>query len=72
MSEKELTEIVNIITEIENRLLKFYEQSIIAYFNFLEVYNESSNKNRESSIVTATLRILRLLVKYGIYLEKVN
>lgn len=65
--------LVDIWRQAQKRVFSYYELSADAYFKFLDLSSASENVNHngECAIVTATLRLLRLIVKHAMELQNV-
>lgn len=64
---------VDIWRQAQKRVFSYYELSADAYFKFLDLSSSSEtvNHNGECAIVTATLRLLKLIVKHAMELQNV-
>lgn len=70
--EPQLHGLVQIWKNIQKRIYVFYELSAEAYFKYLHLTaNSDMSKSTECSIVTVTLRLLRLIVKHALELQSV-
>ncbi|CAH1764116.1 6132_t:CDS:10 [Entrophospora sp. SA101] len=79
ISDESITSIMIILGNLHQDLITFYKNAVEGYFKYLQLadnkrvfdtnFNNEDNRNKKSDITTATLRLLRLLVKHGGYLE---
>ena len=71
--ESVLQDLVQIWRNVHKRVYVYYELSAEAYFKYLNLSVEPDNitKETESSSVTITLRLLRLVVKHALELQNV-
>ncbi|KAL6068818.1 Serine/threonine-protein kinase smg1 [Balamuthia mandrillaris] len=76
-SSSSLSSLLRLWEVIQNRLLKFYSLAVESYFKFLHLGPSDTLKNGVSIVdctcgenITATLRILRLLIKYGRFMKR--
>ncbi|KYM96819.1 Serine/threonine-protein kinase SMG1 [Cyphomyrmex costatus] len=60
--------LVDIWRQAQKRIYSYYELSANAYFKYLQLANNDSN---ECDTITATLRLLRLVVKHALELQNV-
>ncbi|XP_011150895.1 serine/threonine-protein kinase SMG1 [Harpegnathos saltator] len=60
--------LVDIWRQAQKRIYSYYELSANAYFKYLQLANNESN---ECDTITATLRLLRLVVKHALELQNV-
>ncbi|XP_057324226.1 serine/threonine-protein kinase SMG1 isoform X1 [Microplitis mediator] len=60
--------LVDIWRQAQKRIYSYYELAANAYFKFLELTNNESN---DCATITATLRLLRLIVKHALELQDV-
>ncbi|KAL6259418.1 hypothetical protein P5V15_009339 [Pogonomyrmex californicus] len=67
-SNEHLGMLVDIWRQAQKRIYSYYELSANAYFKFLQLANNDSN---ECDTITATLRLLRLVVKHALELQNV-
>ncbi|KAK0173761.1 hypothetical protein PV328_006909 [Microctonus aethiopoides] len=67
-SNDQLTMLVDIWRQAQKRIYSYYELAANAYFKFLELANSESN---DCATITATLRLLRLIVKHALELQNV-
>ncbi|XP_011302537.1 serine/threonine-protein kinase SMG1 isoform X2 [Fopius arisanus] len=63
-----LSLLVDIWRQAQKRIYSYYELSANAYFKYLELANGESN---DCATITATLRLLRLVVKHALELQHV-
>jgi PI-3-kinase-related kinase SMG-1 len=68
---KKMQEIVVLWKEAHRNVYKYYELSADAYFKYLQLSCSETAENKDSSVVTATLRLLRLIVKHALGLQEV-
>lgn len=77
LSQEHLQAIVEIWRRAHKSVYSYYEQSAAAYFKYLQLatnemeQSESDSSDGDCSIVTATLRLLRLIVKHALGLQDV-
>ncbi|XP_025837692.1 serine/threonine-protein kinase SMG1 [Agrilus planipennis] len=72
--EKQMQTLVFMWKNAQKRIYAYYELSAQAYFKYLQLATTSGSAdgNRlESNIITATLRLLRLIVKHALELQNV-
>ncbi|KAG5339618.1 SMG1 kinase, partial [Acromyrmex charruanus] len=67
-SNEHLGMLVDIWRQAQKRIYSYYELSANAYFKYLQLANNDSN---ECDTITATLRLLRLVVKHALELQNV-
>ncbi|KAL0113113.1 hypothetical protein PUN28_012373 [Cardiocondyla obscurior] len=67
-SNEHLGMLVDIWRQAQKRIYSYYELSANAYFKYLQLANIDSN---ECDTITATLRLLRLVVKHALELQNV-
>ncbi|XP_020295832.1 serine/threonine-protein kinase SMG1 isoform X3 [Pseudomyrmex gracilis] len=67
-SNEHLNMLVDIWRQAQKRIYSYYELSANAYFKYLQLANNESN---ECDTITATLRLLRLVVKHALELQNV-
>ncbi|XP_044575793.1 serine/threonine-protein kinase SMG1 isoform X2 [Cotesia glomerata] len=67
-SNQHLSLLVDIWRQAQKRIYSYYELAANAYFKFLELTNNESN---DCATITATLRLLRLIVKHALELQNV-
>jgi len=77
-----IEDILEVLEKVRDRLLSYYSRAIEGYFRFLAIGSSTASAfsdllaesydqdSEECTLVTASLRILRLLVKYGVHLQK--
>ncbi|CAG8681341.1 36376_t:CDS:2, partial [Racocetra persica] len=81
ISQNSMDEITNSLNKIQKTLFIAYKSAVDGYFRFLQSAHGRNNvqnipahlrveRIEESDITTATLRILRLLVKHGLLFEE--
>ncbi|CAG8582777.1 10118_t:CDS:2, partial [Dentiscutata heterogama] len=84
ISQNSVDEITNALSKVQKELFIAYKSAIDGYFRFLQSTRGKNNvqdtqdtqadirieRIEESDIITATLRILRLLVKHGLLFEE--
>lgn len=71
-SEKIITKLIEIWRRVVKRVYHYYELSAKAYFQFLHLNSQCDENERcEDDNVTATLRLLRLVVKHAAELRDV-
>lgn len=75
-TQEQLHSIIEIWRQAHKAVYSFYELSADAYFKYLQLATTvddslENDKNRNCSIVTATLRLLRLIVKHAVGLQDV-
>ncbi|KAG7209878.1 hypothetical protein KM043_011480 [Ampulex compressa] len=63
-----LSMLVEIWKQAQKRIYSYYELSANAYFKYLQLANKETN---DSNTITATLRLLRLVVKHALELQNV-
>lgn len=73
IAEEETEKLVKIWRKSRKRLYAYYELSADAYFKYLLLVTsaESVSNSAEYNTITATLRLLRLIVKHAIVLQTV-
>lgn len=77
LSQDILHDIIEIWRQAHKSVYSYYEQSAAAYFKYLQLatneveLSETDLNNGDCSIVTATLRLLRLIVKHALGLQDV-
>ncbi|KAF5305594.1 hypothetical protein FQR65_LT07674, partial [Abscondita terminalis] len=72
--EQQLQGLVQIWKKSQKRIYGYYEMSADSYFKFLHLAMNSDNiinKSNECNTITATLRLLRLIVKHALVLQNV-
>ncbi|KAI8144500.1 hypothetical protein BJV82DRAFT_537101 [Fennellomyces sp. T-0311] len=72
-SDKQIPEILGAMETVHKNIIETFQTSVTAYFQYLslgENYNENE-KRSTSMVMTATLRLLRMLVKYSDALQSV-
>lgn len=71
--EEQLQALVQIWRKSQKRIYAYYELSADAYFKYLHLVtnSENINKSTECNTITATLRLLRLIVKHALELQNV-
>ncbi|KAK5642069.1 hypothetical protein RI129_008236 [Pyrocoelia pectoralis] len=71
--EHQLQNLIQIWKNSQKRIYGYYEMSVDSYFKYLHlvVNTENINKNNECNTITATLRLLRLIVKHALVLQNV-
>ncbi|KAB0796118.1 hypothetical protein PPYR_10179 [Photinus pyralis] len=71
--EQQLQSLIQIWKNSQKRIYGYYEMSVDSYFKYLHlaVNAENINRNNECSTITATLRLLRLIVKHALVLQNV-
>ncbi|XP_015127883.1 serine/threonine-protein kinase SMG1 [Diachasma alloeum] len=67
-TNEHLSLLVDIWRQAQKRIYSYYELSANAYFKYLELANGESN---DCARITATLRLLRLVVKHALELQHV-
>ncbi|XP_035721238.1 serine/threonine-protein kinase SMG1-like isoform X1 [Vespa mandarinia] len=67
-SNEHLGMLVDIWRQAQKRIYSYYELSANAYFKYLQLTN---NENNNCDTITATLRLLRLVVKHALELQNV-
>nr|CAD7257208.1 unnamed protein product [Timema shepardi] len=69
----QLCYLVDIWRSAQKRVYSYYELSAMAYFKYLELCGEGEHmsKTGECITITATLRLLRLIVKHALELQSV-
>ncbi|XP_034948666.1 serine/threonine-protein kinase SMG1 isoform X2 [Chelonus insularis] len=60
--------LIDIWRQAQKRIYSYYELAAKAYFKFLDL---SSNESNDCATITATLRLLRLIVKHALELQNV-
>ncbi|TPX37487.1 hypothetical protein SmJEL517_g00708 [Synchytrium microbalum] len=75
LSSANIDEATLMVLDIRQRVLKYFDSASQSYFTHLQIgANSNRDKENESAVkcneITVTLRLLRLLVKYGGNLEK--
>ncbi|XP_044735996.1 serine/threonine-protein kinase SMG1 isoform X2 [Chrysoperla carnea] len=64
--------LVNIWRQAQKRVYSYYDLSANAYFKYLELYSTADLlESGECTTITATLRLLRLIVKHALELQTV-
>lgn len=71
ITEGQLREIIQLWKQAHRAVYKYYEMSADSYFKFLQLSCSNSTESEDSSVVTATLRLLRLIVKHALGLQEV-
>lgn len=73
VSDADLQSLVQIWRNIQKRIYTYYALSAEAYFKYLHLTTNSENitKSTECNIITVTLRLLRLIVKYALELQNI-
>lgn len=66
-----MQEIVDLWKQAHRNVYRYYELSAEAYFKYLQLSCSETAENEDSSVVTATLRLLRLTVKHALGLQEV-
>ncbi|KAK4876755.1 hypothetical protein RN001_009261 [Aquatica leii] len=71
--EQQLQGLIQIWKKSQKRIYGYYEMSADSYFKFLHLAmnSENLNKSNECNTITATLRLLRLIVKHALVLQNV-
>jgi PI-3-kinase-related kinase SMG-1 len=71
VSESDLQDLVQIWRNTQKRIYIYYALSAEAYFKYLHLTTKSENvtKSTECNVITVTLRLLRLIVKYALELQ---
>lgn len=67
-NSEHLSMLVEIWRQAQNRIYSYYELSANAYFKFLQLAKKDTN---DCATITATLRLLRLIVKHALELQNV-
>ncbi|XP_015595300.1 serine/threonine-protein kinase SMG1 [Cephus cinctus] len=67
-SNEHLGMLVDIWRQAQKRIYSYYELSANAYFKYLQLANKETN---DCATITATLRLLRLIVKHALELQNV-
>lgn len=67
-SNEHLSMLVEIWRQAQKRIYSYYELSANAYFKFLQLAKKDTN---DCATITATLRLLRLIVKHALELQNV-
>lgn len=67
-SNEHIAMLVEIWRRAQKRIYSYYELSANAYFKYLQLTN---NENNDCATITATLRLLRLVVKHALELQGV-
>ncbi|KYB28836.1 serine/threonine-protein kinase SMG1 [Tribolium castaneum] len=72
-SDADLKSLVQIWRNTQKRIYTYYALSAEAYFKYLHLTTSSENvtKSTECNIITITLRLLRLIVKYALELQNI-
>ena len=70
-SEADLETLVQIWRNTQKRIYTYYALSAEAYFKYLHLTTNAENvtKSTECNVITVTLRLLRLIVKYALELQ---
>ncbi|GLH00101.1 Serine/threonine-protein kinase ATR [Gryllus bimaculatus] len=68
-SREQLSLLVDIWRSAQKRVYVYYELSAVAYFKFLELCGDG--EGTDCTTITATLRLLRLIVKHALELQGV-
>lgn len=74
LSEELIHAVVEIWRQAHKAVYSYYEMSADAYFKYLQLSTnnvESDENSGDCSVVTATLRLLRLIVKHALGLQEV-
>lgn len=74
LSEELIHSVVEIWRQAHKAVYSYYEMSADAYFKYLQLSTnnvESDESSGDCSVVTATLRLLRLIVKHALGLQEV-
>ncbi|KAF5303932.1 hypothetical protein FQA39_LY01717 [Lamprigera yunnana] len=73
IQESQLQGLIQIWKKSQKRIYGYYEMSADSYFKFLHLATstENINKSHECNTITATLRLLRLIVKHALVLQNV-
>lgn len=66
-----LAGLVGVWREAQQRVYSCYQLSAIAYFKFLQLCGQQESCTEDCSTVTASLRLLRLVVKHALELQSV-
>lgn len=63
--------IIELWKQAHREVYRYYEMCASSYFKFLLLSSSNSEDSGDSSVVTATLRLLRLIVKHALGLQEV-
>jgi PI-3-kinase-related kinase SMG-1 len=66
-----INSIIKLWKQAHRDVYKYYEMCANAYFKFLLLSSSSADMTGDTSVVTATLRLLRLIVKHALGLQEV-
>ncbi|XP_070506242.1 serine/threonine-protein kinase Smg1 [Chironomus tepperi] len=66
-----INSIIKLWKQAHRDVYRYYEMCASAYFKFLLLSSSSTDMVGDSSVVTATLRLLRLIVKHALGLQEV-
>ena len=73
VNEQLSKEIIAVLLKMEEQIKSTIESSVVSYFKFLEVFHGSDSVGNSESdsqtVITTTLRLLRLFAKHGAYLS---
>lgn len=74
LSEKDsqfMIAIIELWKQAHRNVYGYYEMSANAYFKYLQISSGNEEESGDTSVVTATLRLLRLIVKHALGLQEV-